>query len=42
MADAASELSREVSEPGVYRVEVERPAHRRLRTWILSNPIYLR
>ena len=33
---------REVSEPGVYRVEVERPAHRRLRTWILSNPIYLR
>jgi len=29
-------------EPGVYRVEVYRDAHGRERTWILSNPIYLR
>ena len=28
--------------PGVYRVEAYRDAHGRERTWILSNPIYLR
>jgi hypothetical protein len=33
-----AELERRASEPGVYRVE----AHLADRTWILSNPIYLR
>jgi len=28
--------------PGVYRIEAYLPAHGRERTWILSNPIYLR
>jgi hypothetical protein len=32
----------EVEEPGVYRVEAFRHAKGRERTWILSNPIYLR
>jgi hypothetical protein len=35
-------LEQEVEEPGVYRVEAHRPAKGRERTWILSNPIYLR
>lgn len=35
-------LVAEVEEPGVYRVEVLRHKHGRERTWILSNPIYLR
>ena len=33
---------RSVSEPGVYRVEARLDAHGAERTWILSNPIYLR
>jgi hypothetical protein len=37
-----TQLDREVEEPGVYRVEARRKAHGRERTWILSNPIYLR
>ena len=37
-----TQLDREVEEPGVYRVEALRHAHGRERTWILSNPIYLR
>jgi hypothetical protein len=32
----------EVEEPGVYRAEALRRAKRRERTWILSNPVYLR
>lgn len=28
--------------PGVYRVEATLPAHGRERTWIVSNPVYLR
>jgi hypothetical protein len=36
--DAVAELQRTATEPGVYRVE----AHLGERTWILSNPIYLR
>ena len=28
--------------PGVYRVEAYREARGRERTWVLSNPIYLR
>jgi hypothetical protein len=35
-------LEHEVTEPGVYRVEAYLNAHGRERTWILSNPIYLR
>jgi hypothetical protein len=35
-------LDKEVEEPGVYRVEALRSAHGHERTWILSNPIYLR
>jgi hypothetical protein len=35
-------LEAEVEEPGVYRVEARRRKHGRERTWILSNPIYLR
>jgi hypothetical protein len=35
-------LEAEVEEPGVYRVEAMRRKHGRERTWILSNPIYLR
>lgn len=37
-----TELVHRVDAPGVYRVEARRPAHGRARTWILSNPIYLR
>jgi hypothetical protein len=45
MQVAASEgttLEREVEEPGVYRIEAVRASKGRDRTWILSNPIYLR
>jgi hypothetical protein len=35
-------LDLEVESPGVYRVEAYRRALGRERTWILSNPIYLR
>jgi hypothetical protein len=35
-------LDAEVEEPGVYRAEARRQAHGRERTWILSNPIYIR
>ena len=35
-------LSHEVKEPGVYRIEALLHAHGKDRTWILSNPIYLR
>lgn len=31
-----------VDEPGVYRVEAHLRTHGKTRTWILSNPIYLR
>jgi hypothetical protein len=37
-----ADLEREVDEPGVYRVEARLPARGHERTWILSNPIYLR
>jgi hypothetical protein len=36
------ELEHPVEEPGVYRVEAYRRSKGRERTWILSNPIYLR
>ena len=35
-------LDAEVEEPGVYRAEARRHAKGRERTWILSNPVYLR
>jgi hypothetical protein len=35
-------VAHRVSEPGVYRVEARLTAYGRERTWILSNPIYLR
>jgi PHP domain len=38
----ASSLRLDVHEPGVYRVEGQVQALGKLRTWILSNPIYLR
>jgi hypothetical protein len=38
----APAIGRRVSEPGVYRVEAYREAHGRERTWVISNPIYLR
>jgi hypothetical protein len=31
-----------VEEPGVYRVEAIKRSKGRERTWIVSNPIYLR
>jgi hypothetical protein len=41
-ADAASSIEHRASGPGVYRIEAYLHAHGRDRTWILSNPIYLR
>ncbi|MBD0281745.1 MAG: PHP domain-containing protein [Thermoleophilaceae bacterium] len=41
-AAEGTELEDEVEEPGAYRVEAYRRARGRERTWILSNPIYLR
>jgi hypothetical protein len=35
-------LECEVEEPGVYRIEARRHSKGRERTWILSNPIYMR
>ncbi|MBA3262969.1 MAG: CehA/McbA family metallohydrolase [Thermoleophilaceae bacterium] len=35
-------LEADVEAPGVYRAEALRRSHGRERTWILSNPIYLR
>ena len=37
-----AELDQRVEEPGVYRVEARLEAYGKERTWILSNPIYLR
>lgn len=37
-----SELERPAEGPGVYRVEATRRARGAERTWIISNPIYLR
>jgi hypothetical protein len=41
-AGAGTSLELEVEEPGVYRAEAYRHARGRERTWILSNPIYVR
>ena len=42
VAEDATELRHVADRPGVYRVEAYLRAHGRERTWILSNPIYLR
>ena len=41
-AAAGTTLDADVEEPGAYRVEAHRTARGRERTWIVSNPIYLR
>jgi hypothetical protein len=41
-AALADSLAHRAHEPGVYRVEAYLSAYGRERTWILSNPIYLR
>jgi hypothetical protein len=41
-ASGATELSHAADGPGVYRVEARLRAHGRERTWVLSNPVYLR
>ena len=40
--DAACSLDQRVDGPGVYRLEARLDTHGRSRTWIISNPIYLR
>ena len=41
-AREALTMAIEVDEPGVYRVEARLERHGRERTWVISNPIYLR
>lgn len=41
-AENATNLTHTTRDAGVYRVEAYRHSHGRERTWILSNPIYLR
>jgi hypothetical protein len=41
-APAATSLGFRAEGPGVFRVEARLEAHGRARTWIVSNPIYLR
>ena len=41
-AGEGTSLEHDVDEPGVYRIEARRWAKGRERTWIVSNPIYLR
>jgi hypothetical protein len=41
-AASGTTLDADVEEPGAYRVEAYRAARGRERTWIVSNPIYLR
>jgi hypothetical protein len=41
-ATTGDHLSHDTSEPGVYRVEARVDAHGGARTWLVSNPIYLR
>ena len=40
--ERTSRLSRQISEPGVYRAEVYLKAYGKLRPWIFSNPIFIR
>ena len=41
-AAGSAELHHRVEEPGVYRVEATLRTYARERTWIISNPVYLR
>jgi hypothetical protein len=41
-AVSGEQIQHRVTEPGVYRIEAYRDSGGRERTWILSNPIYLR
>jgi hypothetical protein len=41
-ASRGESLEHWAESPGVYRIEAYLTAHGRERTWILSNPIYLR
>ena len=41
-AGNGTSLEQRAEGPGVYRVEAYRDARGRERTWILSNPVYLR
>jgi hypothetical protein len=41
-ATTGDHLSHDASEPGVYRVEARVDAYGGARTWLVSNPIYLR
>ncbi len=41
-ATVGTDIEHEIETAGVYRVEAHRRAHGRERTWIVSNPIYLR
>ena len=41
-AARGAELEHAATEPGAYRIEARLAAHGRERTWILSNPVYLR
>ncbi|MBN1474711.1 MAG: CehA/McbA family metallohydrolase [Syntrophaceae bacterium] len=40
--EITSGFSRQVSEPGVYRVEIYLQSYGKLRPWIFSNPIFIR
>jgi hypothetical protein len=41
-SSAGRDLTANIEQPGVYRVEARRRSRGKDRTWILSNPIYLR
>ena len=41
-AGTGTSLEHRAAGPGVYRVEAFREARGRERTWVLSNPVYLR
>jgi hypothetical protein len=41
-AEESNEIEHRAESAGVYRIEAYLHAHGRDRTWILSNPVYLR
>ncbi len=42
VSQQTARLQLPAEQPGVYRLHARRQAHGRMRTWILSNPVYLR
>lgn len=42
ISQQTAQLQLPAEQPGAYRLHVRRQAHGRMRTWILSNPVYLR